>query len=150
MQRQQFIYPFYLFSYWIFAWVILFLFCKKWKPKIQIPNPILALGFGILENILTILLFIYNHVSLKIIIAFTIILIIIKIIPFILLLPYPILVYRDILWFVILFGIYNFVLWMNNTNIVFIYLQVYDSIIKENNQTPFMYVFSRLKNSKNI
>jgi hypothetical protein len=97
-----------IFSYWIFAWYMLYEFkCIKYSPK-------LALIFGLISNTILLLLMIFYNNSIINILLFSLVQLFIKIIPLWRLRNNKI---YDLKSLVILFIIYMVWLFINNTNI---------------------------------
>lgn len=66
----------FIFSYWIFFWYLLYIF-----GLVTQYNPKFAIICGLIENIMIIFLMFYFHTSMKLIILFTIMSIVLKIVP---------------------------------------------------------------------
>lgn len=123
-----------VFSYWIFAWYLLYIF------KITRYNPKLYLWLGLIENIVYLGLMIYYNNSFLYISLFIFINTFIKVIPLITLTNTP---YKmsDIIAGFILFLLYLFWLWFNDmlnmTNLI--------KTAKNNNPNtmPFVYYASK-------
>lgn len=144
----DFVRPDYLFSYWIFAWFLIYyflpipLFFKKYA------NPLLGFLIGLIENIGQI--FLYSTSSPisntwfenNWIIIYFIMILLFKMIPIYILSNHKILWYNDTLVLLFLFLIYNFYLFLNNTNIIEVYKNTIKSIQTGENKTPFFYFVS--------
>ena len=129
----------YIFSYWIFAWFLLYYF------KITSFNPFFVLIIATIENTLLLLLMIYFKVSIFNIIMFIVINTFIKILPLIYLRNTKIIL-RDIIGTIVLFLIY--ILWLiinKQYNFFKIQKDIYDSLISGKSETPFMALIKKLK-----
>ena len=126
-----------VFSYWIFAWYLLYIF------KITSYNPKLYLWLGLIENLAYLCLMIYYNNSLLYISLFIFINTFIKVIPLVTLINTP---YKmpDIIAGFILFLLYLGWLWFNDmlnmTNLI--------KTAKNNNPNtmPFVYYASKFIN----
>jgi hypothetical protein len=127
----------YVFSYWIFAWYILY------ELKIVDYNPKFALLLGIIENIIILLFMFYYNNSLIYIFLFCVINFFIKVIP----------LWRlrninydnyDIIASIGLFIIYFGWLVFNRVNISVMIKNSVDSIKNNNTNMPFIYYVSKM------
>ena len=133
-----------VFSYWIFFWYILYiLHFTKYSPKFII-------GISIIENIFMLFMMIRSGSNRRTITYFIIINALIKVLPYYTLRKERI-QYQDILATIIYFII--FVIWihMNNQSLIGNSKLIYDSLIKNKNQTPFLELISKFeRNYKNM
>jgi hypothetical protein len=147
----DFVRPDYIFSYWIFAWFLIYYFVPIPPLFKKYANPLLALWIGIIENLGN-LLFSYlvfpeiwqlkHYLRL---VNYLIMLCFMKILPIYLLSSHKIMWRNDIFVLCFVFAIYNFYLFLNGTNIVEIYQTTIKSIQKGENKTPLFYLFSLIK-----
>jgi hypothetical protein len=127
-----------VFSYWIFMWYIIYLNkLTKYSPKF-------ILGLGIIENIITFIFMIYFGATVGTLISFTLINIVIKIIPFYTLLNQTIQI-QDINATILLFFIYCIWVYINGESVIEYQNKILDSLINNKNATPFMYMISKIK-----
>ena len=129
-----------ILSYWIFLWFLLFCFgLIKY-------NPFFILCIGLLFSFIEIYYLIYNKASKYNIIKFTIINIIIKSIPIIIL----ILMNKnncninDIVFTIIFVSIYLLYLHFNNTNIIIIYNRILNGLLYNNDNDYYKTISSKL------
>jgi hypothetical protein len=115
----------FVFSYWIFAWFILYLF------RIVPYSPKFIIILGIIENVFALLYMIFHKTPLYNIIKFIIINIFIKVIPLLLVWSDKI-VKRDIYATIIIFLVYLLWLTYNHIEIYKIYKKVLDPYIFNN------------------
>jgi hypothetical protein len=121
-----------IFSYWIYLWYILYLF------KIIKYNPKLAIILGIIENLIVlILMYIYNTKKIFVIL-FTIMFIILKLIPLYTISRSKIIFKYDSLNILILFIIYLIWVSMNNLTIRDAFNNTKNLILYNKNTTPGM------------
>ena len=104
-----------LFSYWTFAWYILFMF------GVLTTSPKLTLIIETIFIVIWIILLIHNKTHYKKKLSFTIVQVFIKIIPLLTLINIKINFYKEIKILIILFITYLIWLYINNTNIYEIY-----------------------------
>jgi hypothetical protein len=128
-----------VFSYWIFAWYLAYM------TKLTPYNPKWGLMLGIVENILqTIVLVLYNA-SLSSILLFLLINLAIKGIPL-----YTIYntksTTKDIYALALLFAIYIQWVHVNGETVIGYYQKIFDSILHNKNETPTMWLISKLRN----
>jgi hypothetical protein len=113
-----------IFSIWIFAWYLLYLF------DITNYNPKFAIIIGIISNILVILFMIYYKTKLKLMVLFIIIMCLIKLIPI-----YTIwnttITKKDIMATFILFVLYLIFLKLNNKSLL-IEMDIIKKVVIEN------------------
>lgn len=129
-----------ILSYWIFLWFLLFCF-----GLIKF-NPFLILCIGFLFSFIEIYYLIYNKASKYNIIKFSIINIIIKSIPIIILIlmnknNYNI---NDIIFTIIFIVIYLLYLHINNTNVIIIYNRILDGLLYSKNSDYYKTIMSKL------
>jgi hypothetical protein len=127
-----------IFSYWILAWYLAYM------AKLTPYNPKWALMLGIAENILqTIVLVLYNA-SLSSILLFLLINLAIKGIPL-----YTIYntksTTKDVYALALLFAIYIQWVHVNGETVISYYQKIFDSILHEKNETPTMYLVSKIR-----
>ena len=138
----------FIFSYWIFLWFIIFYVISMISSKIvkNVPNPKLALICAATHNIATVGAFISYETNIIIIIKYVIGLITIKIIPLILLLyqESQIHLLRDSIILAVLFIIYNIYLFINDTNIIEIYTNIFDDIKNGGKNVPFFNILNKI------
>ena len=125
----------FIFSYWIFAWYLLYM------ARITIYSPKLALIIAVIEAIVSYLLLktanTFTMVSTLIIVSC------IKIIPLITLWREPIR-QKDIWALFTLFMIYNIWLGVYGETMLGVYKKIQVLLDKNTNELPFMYVLSKL------
>lgn len=133
-----------VFSYWIYLWFILYIF------KYTIYSPKFVLILGLLDNIVLLFLMFIWGTSVKTIIWFIIINILIKIMPLYYLKKesYKI---KDVYFTAGLFLIYIIWLHINNQSLVGNIKIIHDSLLYGKNETPFMNLLSNIeKNFKTL
>jgi hypothetical protein len=127
-----------VFSYWIFFWYILYaLKVTKYSPK-------LIIGLGIIENFIMLLLMFYYKTKKETIIKFIIINFFIKIVPFYMVLNDKIKL-TDIYATIVLFVIYSLWVYLNGETIIEYHNKIFESLIYDKNETPFMSLISYLQ-----
>jgi len=132
--------PHMVFSYWIVLWFILYYF------KLTSFSPKFAITAGILENIVLFILMIIWGTSLRTIIWFVIINIVIKIMPFYYLRneSYNL---KDIYFTFGLFLLFILWLYINKQSLIGNAKLIYESLIYGNDNTPFMSLLRKIKNN---
>ena len=129
----------YVFSYWVFAWFLLYYF------KFTSFNPLFALEIATAENTILFLLMIYYKVPTFNLISFLVINFFIKILPIIHLWNTKIIM-RDIIAFIVVYLIYLLWLLINRqTNVFKIQNEIYESLIHGKSDTPFMSLTKKFK-----
>lgn len=129
----------FVFSYWIFAWFLLYYF------KITNFNPLFVLIIGTIENTMLLLLMIYYKVSTLNITSFLFINFFIKILPLIYLWNTKIKL-RDIIASIIFFLIYLLWILINKQKDIFkVQNEIYQSLIHDKSETPFISLIQKLK-----
>jgi len=146
MNNKEYIHFDEIFSYWIFIWVFIYYFASKNRNNklgnfiYEKTNPIFLVYLAILDNIFVFFTILYYNPKIIIIIKYIFIFIIIKLIPLQLLQNTKINMFYNIIFSIILFIIYNIYLFnFYNTNIFIIYDKISESIINNDNKTPFYY-----------
>jgi hypothetical protein len=126
----------FIFSYWIFAWFILY------ELKITKYNPKIALIIGFICNIIELIAMIYFSNSFIYIFTFCFVNFFIKVLPLFILrnTGYT---FVDIYATITLFFIYTFWLTINNINLVKMATTGYDEIKHNKPTAPFMYYASQ-------
>jgi hypothetical protein len=142
----DFIDPSYLFSYWLFGWFIIYMVSKniiKYIPTLSwvhnYTNPLYGFYVGLFENLIQIYLIYKYNFKWDILGLFLLNLLLLKVLPIYLLSKEPIDNYWNSLFMIGLFIIYLLYLVYCGTNIYNIYKETSNSIIHEENKTPFMY-----------
>lgn len=129
----------FVFSYWIFAWFLLYYF------KFTHFNPFFALEIATIENTIILLLMIYYKVPVYNIIIFLVINFFIKVLPIVYLWNTKIIM-RDIIASVIIYLIYLLWLLINKqTNVFKVQHEIFDSLVHGKSDTPFMTLTKKLK-----
>ena len=129
-----------VFSYWIYAWFILYFFnYTKYSPKI-------ALILGLLDNIVMLFLMIVWSTSLKTIIWFIIINTLIKVVPLYYLRNESFKM-KDIYFTIGLFFIYIIWLHINSQSLIGNIKVIHNSLLYGKNETPFMNLLSKIESN---
>jgi hypothetical protein len=132
-----------VFSYWIFAWYLLYIVkIVKYSPKF-------AIGIGILENLLLLCFIILNGSNRRTIFYFVFINTFIKVIPFYTLKRERIQV-KDVYAFFALFLGYLIWIIINKQNLAGNYKMVYESLIHNTDEMPFLRLVNYVKTKYNI
>ena len=142
----KFIGPDLLFSYWIYVWAFVYYFAKGDSKIVQnihyYGNPVLAILFALVENILTLILLILHCVHYKTILMYALMILIVKGIPLYILRENKIHFWRDMFVLFSMFLLYNIYLLWKDTNILEIYKKTLDAVSKGERSTPFFYIAS--------
>ena len=152
MNHENSIPVFYIFSYWIFIWSIIFIaikyfyqFSSKQMPyKIKWFNPSLVLLIALIWNTESLIRLIVNNNPLNIILKYTLVIILIKLIPLWLVWTWDMNLYRDMTIALLIFIFYCVYLWFNRTNLFEVYLDLTKSIENDENRTPLEYAINKL------
>lgn len=149
----RFIAPDLLFSYWIYAWFLVFIL-GQWISKkgwsSLVPNPLFIFWLALLENIVTWILLSYtlldkgSNEKVKTILLYAFVVILIKGVPIYMMSQYPIQFWPSIGASILLFLFYCMYLWFRQTNLIEIYRATYVSIKRGDNQTPMFSALSWL------
>lgn len=133
-----------LFTYWVYAWFIIYYFTKYYHfldfVKFKIPSPIIALYIGFVENLFTLISFIITKVDIIEWIKYIGQMSITKGLPIYFLRNERVKIPEDIYSFLFVFVIYLLYLQILGTNVVEVYKQTEISLTKGKNDTP-MYKF---------
>lgn len=140
-----------IFSYWVVLWILIYILAFYNQDQSGFDfiyencNPFILLVIGLISNtILLIFIFIYNP-KLSLIIKFSIMYVLLKLIPLYLLLLYSkIKVLENILFSFFYFVIYNVYLFYKKTNIIEVYSFVNYYVIYDSNKTPLLRLMSNL------
>jgi hypothetical protein len=138
-----------IFSYWIFAWFLLFYIfqnnlCLNLKHWL---NPYYVIVFALIENIISLVYITGITRVITFFIFYLLMLILFKVIPLYLLLKsgnYAGYYLEKIVVFIGVFIVYNLYLMFRGTNFLKIYIQINDSLIKKEHTTPFFYLLNFL------
>ena len=129
-----------VFSYWIYFWYLMYIFkFVKYSPK-------LALGIGIIDNIIMLFLMIYFGSNKKTIFFFIVINSLIKVLPFYTLRKEKI-KSTDIYFTAFLFIIFVIWLHMNRQSLTGNLKLIHDSLLYNKNKTPFMSLLQHIENN---
>jgi len=148
----EYIRPDFLFSYWIYAWFILYFVLSYFDNVntfgsfIEYGNPSLALWFALLENVFTFLLLISYSTELSILIKYAIMMLMVKVFPLYLLQGYNVQTHfiRDFQTLACVFIVYNVYLLMNHVKPHDIYRKTFDYVKNGDIRTPMFRVFDFL------
>ena len=127
----------FVFSYWIFAWYLLYM------VKFVKSSPKLALGLGIIGNIVLLTLVILFGANLRTILSFIMINSIIKVIPYYSLHRETIRA-RDVKPIIILFIMYCCWIYYNKQGLTGNYKMIFDSLVNNRYDTPAMSFMNRV------
>jgi hypothetical protein len=135
-----------IFSYWIFAWYLLYI------TKIITYSPKFIIILGIIENMILLFFMIQNGSTIETIIKFIVINTFIKILPY-----YSIrndkIIKKDIVASIVLFIIYIVWLYINKETLLQKYNKIYNSLIQNKNDTPGMimmnFILKQIQNIQN-
>lgn len=135
-----------VFSYWIYIWFIAYYVLNK---TIYIPNPTIALWLVLICSI-SMCLSLINRVDNTTIVALSIILLLSKGIPLFLLRNENVNIRNDVGLSIVLFVLYCvYVNIIYDTNPYKIYKAIQTSVVKNNNNTPIMYIFTKIRSNYN-
>jgi len=133
-----------IFSYWIFAWYLLYI------TKITTYSPKFIIILGIIENIILLFFMIQNGSTIETIIKFIVINTIIKFLPYYSMRNDKI-IQKDIVASIVLFIIYIVWLYINKETVLQKYNKIYNSLIQNKNDTSGMIMLNFiLKQIQNI
>ena len=135
MERVDFI-----FSYWVFLWYILFYFGII---NVYVFNPKFAILLGLVENIIILFLMIYYKTKLHLIVAFFIMMILLKILPIYTIWNTKIRI-QDILATLVLFLIYLFWIFINKKSMLGFIQNIKNMILHNKNTLPGMILLTKL------
>jgi hypothetical protein len=148
--KQNFIRPDFMFSYWIFAWFIVYYIIQKISNPSSFSfikqnlNPKLAIIIALIENIGLFGFLLIQKTQLYVLFTFIITTTIFKIIPIYLVYDHTILFPNDIITVVLLFILYNIYLFIWRTNVIEVTQKTADSLKKGKTYTPFFYLLHKL------
>lgn len=129
-----------VFSYWIYIWYLFYIYrFISYSPKI-------AIGLGIIDNIIMLALMIYFGSNVKAIFYFILINTFIKVVPFYTLRNETIRL-KDVYFTIILFIIFIIWLHINQQNLIGNIKLIHDSLLYNKNQTPFMSLLGKIENN---
>ena len=142
----------YIFSYWIFVWALLFIlvkyyyiFAKTPLPKqIRQFNPTLIVLVALIWNTESIIELIVREVGFWSVVKYAAVNICIKLIPLALVWTWDVDLYRDVSIALAVFVIYCAYLWVNGTNFFAVYEDLTQSIMNNENRTPFEHLLTRM------
>ena len=133
----------YIFSIWIDIWFIVYYISINTNQTTRFLdnylNPKFALYMALLQNIYTLLLFIYKNVKSIVILKYILIMSFMKIIPLFLLRNKSLHFQNNIPITFFIFGIYLLFLYSKDKTILNIYKEITESIMANNKNTPFFW-----------
>jgi hypothetical protein len=142
MNTSVFIGPDLLFSYWIFAWFLVYYIAPlSWK----IDSPRLIFCIALIENLTTWILLLVYGATFSISITYLLVIILIKGIPLWIMRKDDIHWTRDLGVLIFIFLVYNLYLWIRSTNIVQVYRDTFESIVAGSNKTPLLAVLRAIR-----
>ena len=149
---KNFITPDLQFSNWIFIWAVIYYIITVYPSlrdgfspyAYQSINPLIPLYIVVTYSTIEVIGLWFDGVSIVRILQFIAIMFVIKILWIYLLRNTKILPWENMGAMAILFIIYNFYLYLNNTDIISLYKDVNKSLLDGDNRTPFMYLISKI------
>jgi uncharacterized membrane protein len=129
--------PDFVFSYWIFAWYLLY------ELKVTTFSPKFSLILGLIENIIMFILMIHFGSKINTLVLFIIINIFLKVIPLYTLRNETFNI-KNLYFAICFFAIYIFWLHINHVTLQGSLKEVYESLIHNKNNTPFMQLFENI------
>jgi hypothetical protein len=148
--------PDFLFSYWIYAWFLLFYFTPEHSPKgtpsdliKRYANPALVFSLALVENLATFVMMVYAKVNYHntsgvVLLKYAAMMVAVKGIPLYLLEPYPIRWQRDLAIATAVFAIYNVYLYWNETDLWEVYSRTFESVRQNKPNTPFFELWNQI------
>ena len=126
-----------LFSYWILIWFILYYIIFMNKEKIKtILNPIPVFIFALLENIIMLIIMILSYTPVLSVIMYMLIILFMKLIPLYMLRNEKVSWFKNILFTILVFVVYNLYLNYKQTNLYEIYNKTIESLLQDKGLTP--------------
>ena len=144
----------FLFSYWIFAWFLVYYFLDtvairtgkasytKWMYEHL--NPIIALVIALAENLLTFFYMMYLNVGIIILLKYLAMMFFVKALPIYCIRNYPIHLFDNILAFLILFILYLIYLYTQGETLASVYTRTFTAAKNGSNKTPFYSLISSI------
>jgi hypothetical protein len=129
-----------IFSYWIFIWFLIY------KLKWIIYSPKFAILLGLIENLFMLIMMFLFETRMESILYFITINIFIKIIP-LYYLRNDIIDWKDIYFTLFLFFLFVIWLYINKESLIGNLKLIYDSLIYNKNNTPFLGFIKKFKNN---
>ena len=139
----------YLFSYWIFAWFILFILCIKSTFVKTHFNPRFALLIALFANILIFIYFLFHNATIQVLLKYILVIILFKIIPLFLLRKEKVRWFNEIRIAVIIFIIYCMYIESNNIHLYDVIEQTAVDILHDTNNTPFFLLLETILSAHN-
>ena len=143
----------YIFSFWIVGWLIIYMLSIYTTPKspqtkwfYENANPIYVFYLGLVENLANLLLIFAVNPQINVIAKFSLVIIIMKLIPIYLLRNAPTNPYYNIAIFIAVFAIYNIYLWLENQNILDIYKKIIQNTLEGGDATPMTRIINHITN----
>ena len=130
----------FIFSYWVFSWFVLYcvsVFVFHIPTKFDF-SPILLLWIGLIENIVTLLLILWYNPQPMLVLYFVIMMLSVKISPLYLLRKTKIHWLSQIVFGLIFVTIYLLYLSIWRTNVVSVYTDTIQSLLRGDNRTPMI------------
>ena len=138
--------PDFLFSYWIIGWTLIYYFTDTTTTIGKILyhwfNPIFALLFALLENIVTFIFILLYNPKTDLILKYVSMTALLKVFPIYLLRNHPVNWARTFFAFLLLFLMYNLYLYANETDVVEVYKRTFTSNLKDKPDTPLFWLYS--------
>lgn len=141
-----------IFSYWIYAWFIIYYIIitvsiTKTNIIIQNANPFIILYIALIENILSLFYLFFSTYDLSISFVYLLMLLLLKVLPIYLLtsVKAPINIFSNIVITILIVLIYFlYVEVINSISVIKLYKNIMNSIIMKKNNTPFFHIYSKL------
>jgi hypothetical protein len=148
-----------IFSYWIYVWFlcyyIVIVFNKNNKNKnknnnnkhvfTEIANPTIILYAALVENIFSLLYIFLSTYNFSIFLLYVIMMLLLKVLPIYLLREAPINIKLNIFVSICIFLLYVFyVQFIRKINVINLYVDIYKSIILQENKTPFFWIYNNM------
>ena len=137
----------YLFSYWIFAWFILFILCRKSTSVKTYFNPRFAILIALFENIILFVYLLFYNATILVLLKYIVVIILFKIIPLFLLRKEKVRWFNEISIAVIIFIIYYIYIESNNIHLHDLIQETANNILHDTNNTPFFRLLETIRRS---
>ena len=139
----------YLFSYWIFAWFILFILSMKSTFIKTHFNPRFALLVALFANIMSFMYFLFHNATILVLLKYILVIILFKIIPLFLLRKEKVRWFNEISIAVIVFIMYFVYIESNNVHLHDVIEQTAINILHDTNNTPFFRLLETILSTHN-
>lgn len=136
-----------LFTYWVFAWFLIYYYSIHYSVHVIIPSPIIGLYVGLVENLVVFISFITTSTNWIEWVKYIMIILFTKGLPIYLIYKEPFVWSQAMYSFLLLFIVYLVYLQWLGTSVIEVYKETEKSLTQGKNNTPIYRLIDQISKS---